>query len=104
MTSGKLGVQGNQTDEMWLMTMNRQEAAKILGEVMRKCNGSTLTNRVCLCHAEPLVPGSNRYELQIGIEADAYLKEHIRIVLKKHNLAIKEAEKTITIYRPTTIN
>jgi len=80
--------------------MNRQEAAKILKEVMQKCNGAILTKHVCLSSVNTLAPDPNRYELQIAIDADDYIKEHIGTILERHNLAMKEANKALIIYRP----
>lgn len=80
--------------------MNRREAAKILGEVMQKCNGAILTKCVYLSAANPLAPNPNRYELQIAIGTNDYIKEHIDTILERHNLAMKEENKALIIYRP----
>ncbi len=79
--------------------MNRQEAAKILCEVMKKCNGSMLTKHVSLAHNKSYA-GSIGYELHIGIEPDDYLVERIGAVLEKYNLSIKASAKTLIIYKP----
>ncbi len=81
--------------------MNRQEAAKVLDEVMRRCNGATLTRCVILNQESSHSTDQDNYELQIDIGPnDCYSALGMDAVLKKHKLTMKKSDKIITLYQP----
>ncbi|MGD0644379.1 MAG: hypothetical protein ABSA75_05690 [Candidatus Bathyarchaeia archaeon] len=82
--------------------MDRQEAAKVLSEILSECNGSLLMSSVSISHISPNKTAGSSFELKINCELDDYLRKCINAVLERHKLAIRELANSVIIYRPIT--
>ena len=81
--------------------MERQEAAKVLREILGECDGSLLMSCVSLAPVVPLREEESSFELRINCELDDYLRKCINVVLERHKLAMKELGRAVVIYRPS---
>lgn len=83
------------------MAMDRQEAVKVLHEILGECDGSLLMSSVSISPASPTRAARSSFELKINCGLDDYLRKCINAVLERHNLAMNELGNSVTIYRPT---
>jgi len=84
------------------MAMERQEAVKVLREILKECNGSLSMSNISVSpihHKETTV---SSFELKINCSLDDYSRKCIGAVIERHKLAIKEMPNSVTIYRPRT--
>jgi hypothetical protein len=84
------------------MAMERQEAVKVLREILGECDGSLLMSCVSLSPIVPAKAKGSSFELKINCSLDDFLRKCIGAVLERHKLVMKEIANSITIYRPTT--
>ena len=82
--------------------MNRQEAAKVLREILGECDGSLLMSCVSLLPVPPAEANTSSFELRINCWLDDYLRKCIKSVIERHKLAMKELGNAVVIYRPRT--
>ena len=81
--------------------MKRQEATKVLRELMGECQSSLLMSCVSLSSVDPhTLADSGSYELHISCEVNDYLRKCLNSVLERHKLAMKESIGSVVIYRP----
>ena len=83
------------------MAMDRQEAARVLREILRECDGSLLMSSVSILRVGQNSGESSSFELRINCVLDDCLRKCISDVLERHNLAMKELESSVIIYRPS---
>lgn len=84
------------------MAMNRQEAVKVLQEILCECDGSISMSSVSLSPITPNKAQSSSFELRINCRLDDSLRTCINAVLERHKLAMKELGTSLVIYRPRT--
>jgi len=84
------------------MAMERQEAVKVLREILGECDGSLLMISVSISPIGPTKVEGSSFELKINCSLDDYLRKCIGAVLERHKLAMKEMPNSVTIYRPRT--
>ena len=84
------------------MAMERQEAVKVLREILGECDGSLLMNSVSISAIGPTKVEGSSFELKINCSLDDYLRKCIGAVLERHKLAMKEIANSVIIYRPRT--
>ena len=82
--------------------MKRQEATKILRELMGECQSSLLMSCVSLSLAVPNRAEGSSFELKINCGLDDYLRKCIHAVVERHKLAMKELGSSVVIYRSGT--
>jgi hypothetical protein len=82
--------------------MDRQEAARVLREILGECDGSLLMSCISLSPAAPNRAEGSSCELRINCGLDDYLRKCINAVLERHKLAMKELGSVVVIYRPRT--
>ena len=70
--------------------MDRQEAVKVLREILGECNESLLLSCVSLWPTPTTQQESSSFELRINCWVDDYLRKCINSVLTRHKLAMKE--------------
>jgi hypothetical protein len=80
--------------------MDRQEAVKVLREILSECDGALLMSSVSLLFVSPDRERNSSFELRIGCCLDDYLRKCISVVLERHNLAIRELGSSVVIYSP----
>ena len=71
------------------MAMDRQEAAKVLREILGECDGSLLMSSVSISPVAPTRAEGSSFELRINCGLDDYLRRCINTVLERHKLANK---------------
>ena len=80
--------------------MVRQEAVKVLREILAECDGSLLMNSVSISPIGATKAEGSAFELKINCSLDDYSRKCIGAVLKRHKLAMKEIPNSVIIYRP----
>jgi hypothetical protein len=84
------------------VAMNRQEAVKVLQEIIGECDGSLSMSSVSLSPIALNKAPSSSFELRINCRLDDSLRTCINAVLERHKLAMKELGASLVIYRPQT--
>lgn len=84
------------------MAMDRQEAVKVLREILGECDGSLLMSCVSLSPVVPTRAEESSFELRIDCGLDDYLRKYINAVLEIHKLAMKELGSSFVIFSPGT--
>jgi len=82
------------------MAMNRQEAVKVLREILGECDGSLLISSVSISPINPNSADGSSFELKITCGLNDYLRKCVTGVLERHKLAMKELGSAVVIYCP----
>jgi hypothetical protein len=80
------------------MAMDRQEAAKVLREILGECDGALAMSSVSISPIAPNRTEGSSFQLQIDCGLDDYLRKCINAVLMRHKLAMKELANSVIIY------
>jgi hypothetical protein len=84
------------------MAMDRQEATRVLHEILGECDGSLLMSCVSLSPVTTTSAESSSFELKISCGLDDYIRECINNVIQRRKLAMKELGTSVTIFSPRT--
>jgi len=84
------------------MAMDRQEATRVLREILGECDGSLLMSSVSLSPVIPMRADNSSFELRINCGLDAYLRKCINSVVERHKLSMKELGNSVVIYHAGT--
>ena len=79
--------------------MNREEAIKVLREILEKHGSSLAINSISLSirDQKPL-NGVDNYELHLACRIDDCLKEQLCATLEAHKLKLRETPDAVIIY------
>jgi len=84
------------------MAMDRQEAVRVLREILGECDGSLLMSSVSLSPVTLNRIEKASFELRINCGLDDYLRKCINSVVERHKLSMKELGNSVVIYHAGT--
>jgi hypothetical protein len=84
------------------MAMNRQEAARVLCEILGECDGSLLMSSVSLSPINQARTVDPAFELKINCPLDDFLRKCVKDVISRNKLSMKELENAVIIYQSKT--
>ncbi len=79
--------------------MNREEAIKVLREILEKHGSSLAISSISLSIQDQKSPaGIEHYELHLACRIDDCLRQQLNTTLEEHQLKLKEAPGVVIIY------